>query len=195
MNDVVENCALDQLKTYRLLDTEEGIPTFDEVLSCYDWNGEDQLPAPLIVEVKTRGRNAEEVTKQVMRVLDEHSVRAAVESFDPMVLRWLRIHRPEVLRGQLAENFFNDSQVSDLSMPKKAAATALLGNSLGRPDFIAYRFEDRKNLFVDATCHKMKAHLITWTIRSERDLLASEAEGAPGIFEGFIPTARSLVSL
>lgn len=195
VNDVVENCTLDRLKTYRLLDTEEGIPTFDEVLSCYDWNGEDQLPAPLIVEVKTRGGNAEEVTKQVMRVLDEHSVRAAVESFDPMVLRWLRIHRPEVLRGQLAENFFNDSQVSDLSMPKKAAATALLGNSLGRPDFIAYRFEDRKNLFVDATCHKMKAHLITWTIRSERDLLASEAEGAPGIFEGFIPTARSLVSL
>lgn len=190
---VVEDCTLEQLRTYRLLNTEAGIPTFAEVLSCYDWNGEDELPAPLIVEVKTYGGNAAAVTEQVMKILDRHSVRAAVESFDPMALRWLRVHRPEVLRGQLAENFLTDDTTSDLSAPKKAAGTALFGNSLSRPDFIAYRFEDRKNPFVDLACNKMGAHLVTWTITSEADLITSEMEGAPGIFEGFVPTVRSLI--
>ncbi len=33
----------------------------------------------------------------------------------------------------------------------------------------------------------MGAHLITWTVRNEEDMIDSELEGAPVIFEGFIP--------
>ncbi len=67
-------------------------------------------------------------------------------------------------------------------------------NSVGRPDFIAYKFEDRKNPFVKLACNTMGAHLITWTVRSEEDMIASELEGAPVIFEGFIPTPASLIN-
>ena len=39
VSDVVENCTLDQLKAHIVcLLAEESIPTFDRVLSCWDWN-------------------------------------------------------------------------------------------------------------------------------------------------------------
>ena len=113
-----------------------------------------------------------------------------MESFDPRVLGWLRARRSDVLRGQLARSFLDDR---DLSLARRLGATALLGNVTARPDFIACRFRDRGLPAVRLACGRLGAHLVTWTIHSEREMLESEAEGAPVIFEGFIPDPRSTI--
>lgn len=191
---IVEESTLDELRGLRLLGTDEQIPTLEEVLETYSWSGAGDLPAPLIIEVKTRQNNAEELTAQVMKALDIRPVRACIESFDSRVLKWLRQNRPAMLRGQLSENFLVDRKISHMNIATRAGATALFGNSVGRPDFIAYKFEDRKNPFVKLACDTMGAHLITWTIKNEEDMIASELEGAPVIFEGFIPEPKSLIN-
>ena len=168
---IVEESTLEELRGLRLLATE-----------------------PLIIEAKTRNNNAEQLTEKIMQALDLRPVRACIESFDPRVLQWLRQNRPEMLRGQLSENFLVDRQTKHMNIATRAGATALFGNSVGRPDFISYKFEDRKNPFVKLACNTMGAHLITWTVRSEEDMIASELEGAPVIFEGFIPTPASLIN-
>jgi len=191
---IVEESTLEELRGLRLLATDEQIPTFEEVLEVYAWSGSGELPAPLIIEAKTRNNNAEQLTEKIMQALDLRPVRACIESFDPRVLQWLRQNRPEMLRGQLSENFLVDRQTKHMNIATRAGATALFGNSVGRPDFISYKFEDRKNPFVKLACNTMGAHLITWTVRNEEDMIASELEGAPVIFEGFIPTPASLIN-
>ena len=100
----------------------------------------------MIIEAKTRNNNAEQLTEKIMQALDLRPVRACIESFDPRVLQWLRQNRPEMLRGQLSENFLVDRQTKHMNIATRAGATALFGNSVGRPDFISYKFEIARTL-------------------------------------------------
>lgn len=61
--------------------------------------------APLIVELKTSGNNYAALTKAAVACLDQFRIDYCLESFDPRVLLWLRKNRPELLRGQLTQNF------------------------------------------------------------------------------------------
>lgn len=193
---VVEDTDLADLRELRLAGTGERIPTFEEVLSVFD-SGEGEPYPPIIVEVKTRGCNADLLCAKTMGLLDTHRVRACVESFDPRVLAWLRRNHPDVIRGQLAENFMAESEVGELALPVRLGATMLAGNAIARPDFVAYRFADvmAGSRPVRLVCDRMGAHLVTWTCRTQAELLASEAMGAPGIFEGFVPSPEARVRM
>ncbi|WP_322154281.1 glycerophosphodiester phosphodiesterase family protein [Paratractidigestivibacter sp.] len=183
---VVEEMTMAELRECRLAGTDEQIPTFDEALAVYecDPTGETELAPPVIVELKTRGKNAAALCEKAMACLDNHLVRYCVESFDPRVLVWLRRHRPEVMRGQLAQNFLEEDW---RPFHQRIGGTVLLGNAATRPDFVAYRFCDREGAPVRISCGLLGAHLVEWTICSAEDLARCEAEGAVPIFEGFLP--------
>lgn len=184
---VVEEKTLAELQLMRLRGSDEGIPTFDEVLALYDER--DGVPAPpLVVELKSYNSNSQHLAERAMEELDRHSARYVVESFDPRCLLWLRKNRPEVIRGQLAENFLIDPGSAYLPLPVRAGLSALLGNVVSRPDFVAYRFRDRANPMVRLVCGALGAKLVTWTIRSKEALAATEAEGGVAIFEKFRPS-------
>lgn len=188
---VVEQLTLAELGECRLMGTDEGVPTLDEVLRLFDASGDTTSPAPpVIVELKTADGNAALLAERTMACVDRYDLSFCVESFDPRALGWLRAHRPDVLRGQLVRSFLGDK---DLGLARRLGATALLGNVTARPDFIACRFRDRGLPAVRLACGRLGAHLVTWTIHSEREMLESEAEGAPVIFEGFIPDPRSTI--
>jgi len=190
---IVEEMTLDQVRKLRLAGTDERIPMFDEVLSVFEPCEDGDVPAPLIVEVKSYCDDEAILTAKTLAALDAHDVTYCVESFDPRVLSWLRRNRPDVVRGQLSRNFLRDRQ-SDLALPMALGATLLMGNVISRPDFVAYRFEDRHEVSaVRLVCGRLGARLVTWTVRSEKDMLQSEAEGAPVIFEGFVPTSVSTI--
>ncbi len=190
---VVEEMTLSELGECRLQGTDEGIPILGEVLRLFEIDGtsaNDDLPeaAPVIVEVKTRGENYALLTERVMACFDSYDVRYCVESFDPRVLAWLRANRPDVVRGQLAENFVKrGTGETPVPLIGRVLGTELTSNSIGRPDFVSYRYTDRHNPAVKLACDVLGGHLMTWVVHSESDLLASEAEGAPAIFAGFVP--------
>ena len=184
---VIEELSAADLPFLSLFGTDERIPTLEAVLELYESAGWGPCP-PLIVEVKTHKGNAPQVTAATMRALDRYSVPYAVESFDPRVGAWLRANRPDVVRGQLAENFLgNPPNADDVALPLRAAGTALLCNGMSRPDFVAYRYEDRANPFCRLVCERLGAAYVGWTIRSLEDLAACEAAGGIAIFEGIAP--------
>lgn len=194
---IVEELTYPQLEVCRLNGTDQGIPTLGEVLRIFEWEGRGPMPAPLIIEIKAYCENADLLTSRVMECLDTFDVRYCIESFDPAVLVWLRRNRPEVIRGQLSMDFLADDAdagAKPMPLPLRVGATALLGNVAAKPDFIAYRFDNREQPAVRLVCGLLGGKLVTWTIRSERDMLASEAEGAPAIFEGFVPAPQSCVA-
>lgn len=177
---IVEDLCAETVGDYRLEGTDQRIPLFSEVLELF--NGQ----APLIIELKAHGSNAALLCESVCSMLDNYSGAYCLESFDPRCIRWLRRNRPDVIRGQLTENYFRSSNVK-IPWVLRFALKVQLFNFLLLPDFVAYRYEDRKcfsNLLVEKL---WGGQSVTWTIRSQEDYDIALRENRIPIFEGFLP--------
>ena len=169
------------LGEYPLQGTAEIIPLLEEVLAVFEGK------APLIIELKAEKGNANDLTDRVMEVLAGYRGVYCIESFHPAVLLRLEKRYPEVLRGQLSQNFFRGSETGLLSWPSSVVMTYLLSTSLTRPDFIAYHYTDRNCPSLKLMKKLYGVHEVAWTVRDPSDLEALEAEGVTVIFEGFVP--------
>ena len=66
--------------------------------------------------------------------------------------------------------------------------THLLTNIMSTPDFVSYKFEDRKDSVSTWLCLNLwKAQKVTWTIRTQEDYDTAVKEGWIPIFEYFTP--------
>lgn len=176
----LEDLSAEELGDYPLDGTGETIPQFCDVLALFEDTG-----LPIIVELKSFRDNYAALTERTMRELDKFRVVYCVESFDPRCVAWVRKHRPEVIRGQLSQNFLKDR--GKLSLPMAFATTHLLSNIMVQPDFVAYRFKDRK-MWAPRLCRRVYgAQRVYWTIRSKEELSIAESDGAIAIFEHFLP--------
>ena len=178
---LVEDLTAEELAQYRLEGTEYHIPLLEEVLPLFAGK------APLIVELKAERGNAEALAAAACKLLDKYKVDYCVESFDPRCLAWLWHNRPDILRGQLSENFTRHGDGAHLPGAVRWALGNLLLNCYARPHFIAYRFEDRGSLSLKLCRGLYGAHEFSWPIRSRADMDAAEAGGALAIFEQFDP--------
>lgn len=176
----VEDLRADELPGIHLEGTDETIPLFPQVLSLFAGK------APMIIELKAEGGNHAALAEAVCQALAEYDGVYCIESFDPRCLIWLRRHRPDIIRGQLSENFFTD-RGTKLSVPLRFVLTNLLTNFLARPDFIAYKFEDRNGLSPWLCRHWWHAQPVSWTLRSPAAYDAAVKEGSLPIFEAFEP--------
>jgi len=175
----IEDLTTEELKNYHLEGTEETIPTFRELLDLYAGK------APLIVELKPVDGNHAALAEAACNMLEGYEGPYCMESFDPRCVRWLKQNRPNIIRGQLSENFLK----TDSTMPwlLRFALTHNLLNFTTCPDFIAYRFDHRKTIS-NEYCRKIwKVQCVSWTIRSKEDFDTALNEGWIPIFEGFRP--------
>ena len=134
-----------------------------------------------------RRGNAAALAAATCAVLDKYKVDCCVESFDPRCLMWLWQNRPDVIRGQLSENFTAHGDAQHLPGGVRWILSNLLLNVRTRPDFIAYRFSDRDNLSLRLCRSLYGVQEASWTIRSKADMDAAEAAGSLVIFENFDP--------
>lgn len=175
----IEDLTTEDLKHYHLEGTAETIPTFRELLDLY--NGK----APLIVELKPVNGNHAALSEAACKMLEHYDGVYCMESFDPRCVYWLKKNRPQIIRGQLAENFFRST--SNLSAPLKFIMTHSLSHFLTRPDFTAYKFADRKNLSTVLCRNLHGIQGVSWTLRTTADYDTAVREGWIPIFENFIP--------
>ena len=176
---LVEDLTAEELSPFRLEGTDEQIPFLEYVLPLF----EDR--APLIVELKPLRGNHAALSKAATECLDRFRAEYCVESFDPRCVSWLKKNRPDVIRGQLAENFFHSD--TKLSFPLRFACTHLLFNPGTRPDFVAYRYQDLRMPANRIACGLWNTQSVTWTICKPEDMIAAEQNGSIVIFEQFTP--------
>ena len=175
----IEDLTTEDLKQYPLEGTEETIPTFRQLLDLYAGK------APLIVELKPENGNHAALCAKAAEMLEGYQGPYCIESFDPRCVRWFKENRPEVIRGQLTENFVKSD--SKMSLPLRLALTHQLMNFGTVPDFTAYKFADRKGVS-PWLCRKFwKAQGVTWTLKAKEDYDTAVKEGWLPIFEGFEP--------
>ncbi len=181
VDGIIEDLDLAELRKLRLEGTDELIPTFDEVLALFSGK------APLIIELKTYKGNHLRLAEAVCKRLDSYEGPYCIESFDPRAVADVRKLRPDTIRGQLSQDFTNSNE--GLPGYQRIILTSLLMNCLARPDFIAYKFEDRGNRANRRCITRLGLQPVSWTIRSLSDLKTAEAEGCIPIFERFDPEA------
>ena len=173
----IEDLTVSELFNYKLSETEETIPLFDDVLALFDGK------APLIVELKVVDGNYDALCRAAVGKLDRYPGLYCLESFDPRVIRWLKVNRPDLCRGQLAENWMGKK----LPVPGilRFFMTYHISNVYTRPDFIAYKFQDRKVFGTDICRKIMGVAGVSWTIRTKEDYDTAAGDGWIPIFENF----------
>ena len=176
----IEDLSTEDLTKYTLEGTDETIPQFRQVLELFAGK------APIVVELKAERGNQAALAEATCRMLESYSGPYCVESFDPRCVYWLKKNRPQVIRGQLTENFLANPK-SKLHPVLKFILTHQLENFLTCPDFVAYKFADRKNLGNFLARKLWGAQGVTWTITSQEDYDQAVQEGWLPIFEGFRP--------
>ena len=163
--------ALDAEELHRL-----GVPYLSEVLALL--NGR----VPLVAEMK--GESADTtVCVKAAELLDAYEGLYCVESFNPLLMRWFKKHRPQVIRGQLSTAFGKkrDGKRNLLH----GCLRHLLLNFLSRPHFIAYEY-CYCGLSV-RLCRRLGALTICWTPKSEEACERARRIYSAFIFEGFEP--------
>ncbi len=171
----IESLTEAELKNYHLTDNGEKIPTLREVLETVDGR------VPLLIELKSEGGNAKTLCSALCYELRDYEGEFLVESFDPRCVRWFRKNRPDIVRGQLAQNFLRRKE--NLKFPLRLILTMLILNCATQPDFIAFKFEDRfafANLIAKSFWNMPS---FVWTVRSGRRAKKAEREGYGIIFE------------
>ena len=167
-------CDLDysELKTLSLCGTQYGIPLFTEVLDVINGRG------PIICELKTGKRNRE-LCEKTYEIISNYKGDICIESFNPMIVFWFRVHAKDLVRGQLSGPTKSFKGGNSLST---AILLSQLGlNFLGRPQFIAYKL-DRKTLPVRFN-YALGCMRVCWTSHEPRNEKGQDAV----IFEFYKP--------
>ncbi len=173
----IEDLTAADLDNYRLHGTDERIPLFSEVLALYDGK------APLIVELKCERNNHAALCEAACKLLDSYHGPYCMESFDPRAVHWLRKHRPDICRGQLSENWMGKN--NGIPAILRFALTYHISNVYTRPDFIAYKYADRKTFGTDLCRRLLGLQGVSWTVRSREEYDTAVQEGWIPIFENF----------
>ena len=123
-----------ELRDLSLLDTEEKIPLFSDVLAVIRGRG------PLIVELKN-GRSNKELCEKTCEMLRKYNGEVCIESFNPMIVAWFRFHAKEFLRGLLSAP--KEEYEGQTSKFTAFLLSRGMINFICRPQFIAYKIGKR----------------------------------------------------
>lgn len=176
----VEDLTIEELGNYHLEASQDTIPTFRQVLDVFEGK------APVIIELKTKGNNGAKLSEAVCRELADYRGDYCIESFDPRCLLWLKKHRPDIVRGQLSQNFLRGTS-SGMGKLADFALSYMLENFLTKPDFIAYKFTDRHNLSNRIARKLYGVQGASWTLTRKEEYDVAVEEGLLPIFEQFEP--------
>lgn len=169
-----------ELATFKLSGTEDGIPTFDEVLKVVDGK------VPLLVEIKEL-TNDSAVSLHAIKALSSYKGAFIVESFNPLTVGRVSRAMPEVCCGFLSQNFTKEEKNRK---PLYFILEHLLFNRICNPSFIAYR-HDHHYMPMLKLVRLLGGRTFAWTVRSEaEEMLAYEHGFDAVIFENYIPGGK-----
>ncbi|MBO5907553.1 MAG: glycerophosphodiester phosphodiesterase [Clostridia bacterium] len=174
----VSDFTAKELSNMRLSGTDDGVPTFLEVLALVSGK------VPLLVEIKEDpGKYG--VSDKTVEILKDYEGDYIIESFNPLSLGNVAKKLPDVPRGILAQNYYKYEQYKK---PLYFILRCLLVNRICKPSFIAYDHRDYKCVSLRIARRLFGAVTFAWTVRSQKEERAAREHGFDSvIFENYIP--------
>ena len=164
-----------ELQTMSLSGTEHTIPTLAQTLAVIDGR------VPIIVEHKM-DRIDTAVCEKSYALLKDYTGAWCMKSFDPRAVMWYKSNAPQVIRGQLAQEYWKEEKFA--GSPLYTALSFLVSNVITRPDFISYKYTDADNISLNL-CRLMGAKTACWTLKSADDYNSAQGEFDMYIFDSF----------
>ena len=173
----VDSLTAEELAKLHLGGTEDGVPTFREVLDLVDGR------IPLLVEMKEEvGKYG--VAKKTAEMLREYKGEYIVESFNPLSLAHFGTLMPDVAKGLLCSNYLRNPKTRSIQY---FAVQNMLMNVHCKPDFIAYDHKEWKDAGITMIrTFYPKTPLVCWTLKTPEEEAAAKEHGFTSfIFENY----------
>jgi glycerophosphoryl diester phosphodiesterase len=172
--------TLADLQNIAYRDTAGRIPTLGELLARVAGR------TPLLIELKSNWDGDARIAERAAAILAGYSGPFALMSFDPWLVRALRLSAPALPRGIVAERRYDDPEWR-LSAAQKFALSNFTHIGQTRPHFIAYWVRDLPALVPLFARNVLGMPLLTWTVRTEAERARAARWADQMIFEGFRP--------
>ncbi len=152
ISKIVENLNLDEIKKMNLFNTNNKIPTLNEVLDIVDGK------VPIVIEIKNEGRVGR-LENKLYNILKNYNGEYVIEAFNPLTLIWFRRHDKNIVRGQLSAK-----KIDGISKALNFFLSNMIFNIFTKPDFIAYNILDISEKMYKKY-NKKGIYLIGWTLK------------------------------
>ena len=172
--------TLAELKGISFRDGGGRIPTLAEFLAGIAGR------TPILIELKSRWDGNTRIAERAAAVLVDYRGPFALMSFDPWLVRTLRLIAPALPRGIVAERYYDDPGWS-LTPAQKFGLGNLLHIGQTRPHFVAYWVRDLPALAPLFARNVLGMPLLTWTVRTPAERTRAVRWADQMIFEGFRP--------
>lgn len=173
----LKNLTKEDLPNYKLRDSDDCIPTLEQVLELVDGK------VGILIDLKETRNRVGQLEKAVCKLIRNYKGNVAIQSFNPLSLEWFAKHSPNVLRGQISCLFKGD-EFKGLSFIKKYLLKRMRFNRRSKPNFISYDINELPNRFVK---NYADLPIIGWTVTSQEQYRKMFNEVDNIIFEGFEP--------
>lgn len=149
----IKDTDYNEIKDLSLNNTEYKIPLLEEVLKLVNNR------VPIIIELKTDVKTGI-LEEALVKILKNYKGKFVVKSFSPYSVYWFKKNYPDIIRGQLSQDFRN----SDMCVFKKILLRNMYFNIFTKPDFISYGIHALPNKRVQ-NFRKNKL-VLGWTVRN-----------------------------
>ena len=174
----VNELSTEELRSVKLGETEDCVPTFLEVLELIGGR------VPLLIEIKMEpGEDA--VAEELLREIEGYNGDFIIESFNPRALRIIREARPDILRGFLSMEYSKTERFGGKAVYR--ALEYLLLDFLYRPNFIAYDKSGRDKPYLKLIRKLFRVPMLAWTVKSAEEEKECSGVFDSVIFEGYMP--------
>ena len=173
----IEDVNYDELKNLRLGNTNEIIPTLEEVLELVD------SKVAILIEIKDC-KDYIELSEKTYEILKGYEGNYAVQSFNPFILEWYKNNASEVIRGQLSGTFTEGSE--SLNSFEKFVLKNMLLNFKSKPNYIGYELEGIPKSKLESL-RKKGVPIIVWTVKNKEDMEKAYKYSDNITFENFLP--------
>jgi glycerophosphoryl diester phosphodiesterase len=169
------------LQTKILRGSGEPIATLEQLL------GVAQGACPLILELKSDFSGDVALAAAVAAQLGDYAGPAAVKSFDPALIGFLRAAAAPWPLGMVAQADYDDEDFAGLTQSQRFALARFTHAAETRPDFLSWRAGDLPNPTCEFARARGETPVMTWTIRSQEQARAALLHTDQIVFEGFLP--------
>lgn len=142
---------------------------------------------PLIIELKSRWDGDTRLAEKAVAALANYAGHYALMSFDPQLVEAIRSLSPGIVRGIVAQRYYDDAEWKNMPAARKFGLGNLTHIPRTRPHFIAYWIRDLPALAPLFARNLLGMPLLTWTVRTEAERKRARRWTDQMIFEGFLP--------
>lgn len=142
---------------------------------------------PLLIELKSRWNGDIRLAEKAIAALANYTGPYALMSFDPYLVEAVRSLAPGIVRGIVAQRYYDDAEWKNMPAAQKSRLGNLTHITRTRPHFIAYWIRDLPALAPLFTRSMLRMPLLTWTVRTDAERKRARRWADQMIFEGFRP--------